>query len=337
VHLIYPETGRDCACYRQQQHDDCWSRQTVCCLYHPGNQVRMHSVEATSGTATAAAGPVAVAACRAPASRPDCCVRCKRGSVAEAAVQADYTVATTTGDQQHQFSTNSRDELWLWLLAAVAAVMPAAAAAVGTVVNSGLEAYAVTRGSGSSSRQVIASGASPASGTRHGKAYSIADIALVTFADMSDVSSSREGPGSSGRITYQLQTTPLLAAHMPLLLHSACLAVQCFRGNGRRNGERRRKSVRGCIVSPDLSVLNLVSAAGARGEGRNCCRLFATSGCQPVSELQFMMSSPRTPDTKAAAAPGLVLVPAFYTAILLAPAVRTPHLFCCCCRCHIFR
>eukprot|EP00882_Tetradesmus_deserticola_P000093 GHRQ01000104.1.p1 GENE.GHRQ01000104.1~~GHRQ01000104.1.p1 ORF type:complete len:248 (+),score=140.99 GHRQ01000104.1:48-791(+) len=33
---------------------------------------------------------------------------------------------------------------------------------------------------------------------------------------------------------------------------------QCFRGYGRRNGERRRKSVRGCIVSPDLSVLNLV-------------------------------------------------------------------------------
>ena len=24
---------------------------------------------------------------------------------------------------------------------------------------------------------------------------------------------------------------------------------QCFRGYGRRNGERRRKSVRGCIVS----------------------------------------------------------------------------------------
>lgn len=32
----------------------------------------------------------------------------------------------------------------------------------------------------------------------------------------------------------------------------------CFRGYGRRNGERRRKSVRGCIVSPDLSVINLV-------------------------------------------------------------------------------
>jgi len=32
----------------------------------------------------------------------------------------------------------------------------------------------------------------------------------------------------------------------------------CFRGFGRRKGERRRKSVRGCIVSPDLSVLNLI-------------------------------------------------------------------------------
>lgn len=32
----------------------------------------------------------------------------------------------------------------------------------------------------------------------------------------------------------------------------------CFRGYGRRRGERRRKSVRGCIVSQDLSVLNLV-------------------------------------------------------------------------------
>jgi len=32
----------------------------------------------------------------------------------------------------------------------------------------------------------------------------------------------------------------------------------CFRGFGRRKGERRRKAVRGCIVSSDLSVLNLV-------------------------------------------------------------------------------
>ena len=31
----------------------------------------------------------------------------------------------------------------------------------------------------------------------------------------------------------------------------------CFRGFGRRKGERRRKAVRGCIVTPELSVLNL--------------------------------------------------------------------------------
>ena len=36
------------------------------------------------------------------------------------------------------------------------------------------------------------------------------------------------------------------------------IGTPCFRGYGRRNGERRRKSVRGCIVSHDLSVLNLV-------------------------------------------------------------------------------
>ena len=36
------------------------------------------------------------------------------------------------------------------------------------------------------------------------------------------------------------------------------VGTPCFRGYGRRNGERRRKSVRGCIVSQDLSVINLV-------------------------------------------------------------------------------
>lgn len=32
----------------------------------------------------------------------------------------------------------------------------------------------------------------------------------------------------------------------------------CFKGHGRRPGEKRRKSVRGCIMSPDLSVINLI-------------------------------------------------------------------------------
>jgi len=40
----------------------------------------------------------------------------------------------------------------------------------------------------------------------------------------------------------------------------------CFRGFGRRNGERRRKSVRGCIVSQDLSVLNLAIVKKGGGE-----------------------------------------------------------------------
>jgi len=36
------------------------------------------------------------------------------------------------------------------------------------------------------------------------------------------------------------------------------VGTPCFRGYGRRDGERRQKSVRGCIVSQDLSVINLV-------------------------------------------------------------------------------
>jgi len=42
------------------------------------------------------------------------------------------------------------------------------------------------------------------------------------------------------------------------MLFLCSVGTPCFRGYGRRDGERRRKSVRGCIVSPDLSVLNLV-------------------------------------------------------------------------------
>jgi len=34
--------------------------------------------------------------------------------------------------------------------------------------------------------------------------------------------------------------------------------ASCFLGYGRRNGERRRKTVRGCVVSQDLSTLNLI-------------------------------------------------------------------------------
>ncbi|KAG8645886.1 hypothetical protein MANES_10G105000v8 [Manihot esculenta] len=52
----------------------------------------------------------------------------------------------------------------------------------------------------------------------------------------------------------------LTPGRVRLLLHRglAQSGTPCFRGYGRRNGERRRKSVRGCIVSHDLSVLNLV-------------------------------------------------------------------------------
>ncbi|MQM13425.1 hypothetical protein Taro_046353 [Colocasia esculenta] len=47
-------------------------------------------------------------------------------------------------------------------------------------------------------------------------------------------------------------TTP---GRVRVLLHRG---TPCFRGYGWRNGERRHKSIRGCIASPDLSILNLI-------------------------------------------------------------------------------
>uniref|UniRef100_A0A6N2NAT5 non-specific serine/threonine protein kinase n=4 Tax=rosids TaxID=71275 RepID=A0A6N2NAT5_SALVM len=79
--------------------------------------------------------------------------------------------------------------------------------------------------------------------------------------------------GGCDKQGFPMKQGVLTPGRVRLLLHrglqlctSACLictqcslsGTPCFRGYGRRNGERRRKSVRGCIVSQDLSVLNLV-------------------------------------------------------------------------------
>ncbi|KAL5073654.1 hypothetical protein RYX36_012638, partial [Vicia faba] len=62
--------------------------------------------------------------------------------------------------------------------------------------------------------------------------------------------------GGCDKQGFPMKQGVLTPGRVRLLLHRA--GTPCFRGHGRRNRERRRKSVRGCIVSPDLSVLNLV-------------------------------------------------------------------------------
>lgn len=59
-------------------------------------------------------------------------------------------------------------------------------------------------------------------------------------------------------VTSELQSFPLESNSYLCLFCLNSAGTPCFRGFGRRNGERRRKSVRGCIVSQDLSVINLV-------------------------------------------------------------------------------
>ncbi|KAJ6792482.1 40S ribosomal protein S6-like [Iris pallida] len=61
--------------------------------------------------------------------------------------------------------------------------------------------------------------------------------------------------GGCDKQGFPMKQGVLTPGRVRLLLHRG---TPCFCGYGRRNGERRRKSVRGCIVSQDLSVLNLV-------------------------------------------------------------------------------
>ncbi|KAE8683305.1 40S ribosomal protein S6 [Hibiscus syriacus] len=65
--------------------------------------------------------------------------------------------------------------------------------------------------------------------------------------------------GGCDKQGFPMKQGVLTPGRVRFLLHRDELAgTPCFCGYGRRNGERRMKSVRGCIVSQDLSVLNLV-------------------------------------------------------------------------------
>ncbi|XP_059076265.1 small ribosomal subunit protein eS6-like [Cryptomeria japonica] len=69
--------------------------------------------------------------------------------------------------------------------------------------------------------------------------------------------------GGSDKQGFPMKQGDLTPGRVRLLMHrgevpDTSFLYPCFCGYGRRDGERRRKSVRGCIVSPDLSVLNLV-------------------------------------------------------------------------------
>eukprot|EP00850_Spirogloea_muscicola_P024400 SM000756S21525 [mRNA] locus=s756:625:1667:- [translate_table: standard] len=61
--------------------------------------------------------------------------------------------------------------------------------------------------------------------------------------------------GGQDKQGFPMKQGVLTPGRVRILMHRG---TPCFRGYGRRNGERRRKSVRGCIVSPDLAAINLV-------------------------------------------------------------------------------
>jgi small subunit ribosomal protein S6e len=63
--------------------------------------------------------------------------------------------------------------------------------------------------------------------------------------------------GGQDKQGFPMKQGVLTAGRIKVLMSRG---ASCFRGYGRRNGERRRKTVRGCIVSSDLATLNLVIA-----------------------------------------------------------------------------
>merc|ERR1719412_2473556 len=65
---------------------------------------------------------------------------------------------------------------------------------------------------------------------------------------------------------------------------------QCFRGYGRRNGERRRKGVRGCIVTPGLSDKEIPKLRGPK-RASTIRKLFALSKDDDVRKYVVLYRS----------------------------------------------
>ena len=73
--------------------------------------------------------------------------------------------------------------------------------------------------------------------------------------------------------TVAFHPTPLTPSPLNLVLPSCCPPT----------GERRRKSVRGCIISSDLSVINLKVRTGGVGVGQTSVESVGGSACSSVN------------------------------------------------------
>merc|ERR1712224_153812 len=61
--------------------------------------------------------------------------------------------------------------------------------------------------------------------------------------------------GGNDKQGFGMKQGVLTRSRVKLLMYPG---EKCFRGYGRKKGERRRRSVRGCIVSPEIASLNLI-------------------------------------------------------------------------------
>jgi len=141
------------------------------------------------------------------------------------------------------------------------------------------------------------------------KKFTFTDIKLLSnFMDKrmaQDVDASCLGPDFEGyvlRITggNDKQGFPMMqgvqVAHRVRLLLTGKLG--CFRP--RREGDRRRKSVRGCIIGPDLSVINtIIVKRGEKDiEGVTNVMIPARKGPKRANKIRKLFNLPQTDDVK---------------------------------------
>ncbi|KAL0222121.1 hypothetical protein RCL1_001975 [Eukaryota sp. TZLM3-RCL] len=69
--------------------------------------------------------------------------------------------------------------------------------------------------------------------------------------------------GGNDKQGFCMKQGVLTANRVRLLLTQQ---TEGFRGYGRKDGERRRKSVRGCIISPEIAVINMIISKKGPGE-----------------------------------------------------------------------
>jgi len=103
--------------------------------------------------------------------------------------------------------------------------------------------------------------------------------------------------GGSDKSGFPMKQGVLTNTRVQLLIEKGGLGYQRWRG---RKGERRRKSVRGCIVTNDIAALNLIILKKGEKdiEGLTTKRIPRTLGPKRASKIRKLFNLKKTDDVR---------------------------------------